>query len=771
MNRKYLTIISIFLLGVMFFGSFSGAQQAGVAEKRVIEIRIKGNYAISTATILNRLKVKPGDVFQEAAVNKELKRLYAMGYFSDVFVETEELPEGVVITFTVVEKPVIENIEFKGNQRIRSSKLIKQITLQKGDLLDFSRLSHDISGIRGYYVEQGFQRVSVDYKVETDPKTGKADLIFLINEGIVVKVRSIKIEGNENIKSGELLKLMTTKTAWWFIRKGAFDDEKFQADLDRIATYYRSKGFLDARVTSRAEYSEDGKDLHLTVVVDEGKKYLVGHIGVKGKLAFPEKEIQDLIKMKSGDALDYELIKRDIENIRIFYYDKGYMDADIELMQRYNPSTDRMDVTYEIDAHDEIYVGKINIIGNTKTKDKVIRREIRVYPGEKYDGQKLKRSKERIYNLGFFEDAYFETVPSKEKDVKDLNVTVKETKTGELAFGGGYSSVDAWVGFIQLEQRNFDILNFPTFTGSAQDLRIRAELATTRSNYFVSWTDPWIFDYPFLFGFDFYRQEHNRSNISGYGYDETRWGGDLKLGKEVTEYFDTGLIYTLEQVQISNIPDGASTDLINERGKNWISRLTWNNAYDRRDNIYSPTKGYYLSASAENAGGFLGGDKTFWKTWGQASLYYSFIQSFVLELKGRMGLADSYGDTEEIPIYDRFFVGGAHTIRGYKERAVGPRDPATNTSLGGGAMALANAEVTFPIFKRIIKGAVFYDVGNVWEDSGEVFRKADYKQGAGVGLRVKTPIGPLQFDIGYPLNENHGDKREVRYYFSVSHGF
>ncbi|MGD2278530.1 MAG: outer membrane protein assembly factor, partial [Candidatus Omnitrophota bacterium] len=286
-----------------------------------------------------------------------------------------------------------------------------------------------------------------------------------------------------------------------------------------------------------------------------------------------------------------------------------------------------------------------------------------------------------------------------------------------------------------------------------------------------SWTDPWIFDYPFLFGFDFYRQEHNRSNISGYGYDETRWGGDLKLGKEVTEYFDTGLIYTLEQVQISNIPDGASTDLINERGKNWISRLTWNNAYDRRDNIYSPTKGYYLSASAENAGGFLGGDKTFWKTWGQASLYYSFIQSFVLELKGRMGLADSYGDTEEIPIYDRFFVGGAHTIRGYKERAVGPRDPATNTSLGGGAMALANAEVTFPIFKRIIKGAVFYDVGNVWEDSGEVFRKADYKQGAGVGLRVKTPIGPLQFDIGYPLNENHGDKREVRYYFSVSHGF
>ncbi|MGB2599144.1 MAG: outer membrane protein assembly factor BamA [Candidatus Omnitrophota bacterium] len=767
MKNRHLFTVLVLVLFFAFSGIFSEAQQA--EDKRIIDIQIKGNYSISTATILNRIKIKPGDRFEEAAINRELKRLYAMGYFSDVFVETEDLPEGIIITFTVVEKPVIESIGFKGNARVKSSKLAKSVTVKEGDLLDFSRLAQDVSEIKAYYVEQGYKNVSVDYKVKRDAETGKADVIFLIDEGASVKVRSIKVEGNENIPSGEILKLMTTKTAWWFIRKGSFDEEKFQADLDRVAIFYRSKGYLDAKATGRTDYSEDGKNLHLTVVVDEGKKYLVGDIIVKGELAFPQREIEDLIKMKSGDALDYDKIKADMESIRVFYYDRGYMDADIDLQQKYNASTDKMDIAYIIQAHDEIYVGKINVVGNTKTRDKVIRRELRVYPGEKYDGDKLKRSKERIYDLGFFEDVYFETVPTSKKDVKDLDVAVKETKTGEFSFGGGYSSVDAWIGFIQIKQRNFDILNFPTFTGGGQDLTVRAELGTARQNYLLSWTDPWIFDYPLLFGFDFYREEHNRFGQSGYGYDETRTGGDLRLGKELTEYLNTGLIYNLEEVQISNIPDNATEDLERETGKNWISRLTWNTSYDKRDNKYSPKKGYYAMVSLEDAGGFLGGDKDFVKGWGTASVYFNVLERIVLELKGRGGLADSYGDSDEVPIYERFFAGGGTSIRGYNERAVGPRDRGTNTALGGEAMAVGNAEVTFPIFKKLVKGAVFYDVGNVWKRAEDMFTTG-YKQGAGIGVRVKTPIGPVKLDWGYPLNKNYDDKREGQFYFSVSHG-
>ena len=398
MFKKYLLIVFALVLFLAFSSVFSDAQQFASGAKRITEIRIKGNYSISTATILNRLKIKPGDRFEESALNKELKRIYAMGYFSDVFVETEDLPEGVTVTFTVVEKPIIENSEFQGNSRIRSSRLEKQISVKQGDLLDFSRLAQDMSEIKSYYIEQGFQDIAVNYKVERDADTGKADVIFLIDEGMPVRVKFIKVEGNENIPSGQILKLMTTKKAWWFIVKGSFDEDKFQSDLDRIAIYYRSKGYLDAKVTGRRDLSKDEKELYLTVVVDEGKKYLVGNIAVEGELAFPEKEIKSLIKMKNGDALDYEKIKADMESIRVFYYDKGYMDADIDLHQKYNAATDRMDLAYAIQAHDEIYVGKINVIGNTKTRDKVVRREIRVYPGEKYDGKKLKLSKERIYS-------------------------------------------------------------------------------------------------------------------------------------------------------------------------------------------------------------------------------------------------------------------------------------------------------------------------------------------------------------------------------------
>ncbi|MFQ5953110.1 MAG: outer membrane protein assembly factor BamA, partial [Candidatus Omnitrophota bacterium] len=431
-----------------------------------------------------------------------------------------------------------------------------------------------------------------------------------------------------------------------------------------------------------------------------------------------------------------------------------------------------MDLAYDIQSHDEIYVGKINVIGNTKTRDKVIRREVRVYPGERYDGEKLKRSKERIYNLGFFEDVYFETIPTKKKDIKDLNVTVKETKTGEFSFGGGYSSIDAWIGFVQVRQRNFDILNFPTFSGAAQDLIVRAEGGTTRTNYHVGWTDPWFLDYPFLFGFDFYRQEHLKSGLSGYGYDETRTGGDLKIGKEVTDYFDTGLVYNLEEVKISNIPDEATQDLKKERGSNFISRLTWNNSYDRRDNKFSPSKGYYLFLSPENAGGIIGGDKDFVKGFLSASYYHSILKGVVVEVKGRGGLSGNYGKSDEIPIYERFFAGGMNTIRGYKERSVGPRDPVTNAALGGEALVVGNTELTFPIFKKIIKGAVFYDVGNVIAESNDLFKdNTGYKQGVGIGARVKTPIGPLKLDWGYPLNKNHEDKKEGQFYFSVSHGF
>ncbi len=771
-GKAFLTVM-VLVLFIVFSCVPSWAQYPSSRDsKRISDIKIKGNYSVSTITILNKLKMKTGDVFEESALNKELRRLYATGFFSDVFVETEDRPEGVVVIFTVVEKPIVSKIEFQGNTKARTGRLMKKISVKEGDILDFSVLSRDVAAIRNYYIEEGYSNVRVDYRIDTDRDTGRSTLVFEINEGVPLKIRSIAIEGNKHIPNAEILKYMSTKTAWWFIRKGAYDPEKLQADLDRIRSLYRSKGFLDARVTSKTDLGKEDNDILLTVIIEEGNQYQIGDITINGQLAFPEHQIRAMIKSRPGDPFDYQRIKEDMEDVRAFYYDRGYMNAEINLERKYDHATGRMNLIYDITAHEEVYVGKVNILGNTKTRDKVIRRELRVYPGDKYNGEKLKVSKERIYNLGFFEDVYFETIPTGQKNVKDLHVTVKETKTGEFSFGGGYSSIDAFLGFVQVNQKNFDILNFPTFTGGGQNLTIRGEMGSARTNYLLSWTDPWIFDYPYLFGFDVYRQEHKRYGKTGYGYDETRTGGALRFGKEITDQLSTGLIYNLEEVDIGNIPDNATNDLKKEEGKNWISRVTWNLGYDSRDNKYSPTHGWVGNISLENAGGFIGGDKDFVKGFLDVTFYHGFWEdNIVLSLRGRLGLGDSYGDSNEIPIYERFFTGGATTLRGYKQRGVGPRDLGTNTALGGEAVVVGNAEVTFPIWKGLIKGAVFYDVGNLWGKIEDAFTTTDYKNDVGIGVRVKTPIGPVKLDYGYPLNDNHDDKKEGQFWFSVSHGF
>jgi outer membrane protein insertion porin family len=446
------------------------------------------------------------------------------------------------------------------------------------------------------------------------------------------------------------------------------------------------------------------------------------------------------------------------------------MNSVVDAERVLNPDTGNIDIAFKIEGKDPVYVGKIDIRGNVKTRELVVRRELRIYPGERFDGAKIKRSKERIYNLGLFENVTFDTEPTDDPAVQNLIVGVKETKTGEFSFGGGYSSIDMLMGFIEVTQRNFDILNFPTFMGGGQNLSLKAELGMVSSNYDISWTDPWIFGFPYAFGFDLYRTEHNKRGDLGWIYDETRWGGDLRLGKEFTDTFRGDMLYRLEDVNISNIIDNASQDVKDEAGSNWISSLTLALTQDTRDNIYNPGKGYLIGFTIEDAGGIFLGDKNFFKGTLSASYYHTFFNIIVLELKGRGGMGGAYGSTAKMPIYERFYAGGANTIRGYKERRVGPRDPGSNEPIGGDSILVANTELTFPIYERMIKGAVFYDIGNVWRSSNQ-FMNGGYKQGVGVGVRVKTPIGPVRLDYGWPLNKNYDDDQTGELYFSMSRGF
>lgn len=738
--------------------------------KIVARVAVGNNKAISSEVILAKVRTKAGEPFNQEVVNEDLKRLYATEYFTDVSVDVADDAGGVSVTFLVEEKSVIDSIEFKGNVAFRAPKLRELMKSKPNEMLNLAILAQDVVEIKDFYVKKGYPSAEARYEIDVDKETGKAVVTVIIDEKTRVKVTSVTLVGNKAIKTGELRKALSTKPAWLF-NQGVFKDEALQEDLDRIRAQYDDIGYLDAEAVPDLEYSPDGQSLKIVINIKENKQYLVGDVTLKGNLVIPEKEIRSKISLKSGKPFSNKSLRQDSSAIKDLYYNYGYMNSILDIERNFNQATGRIDVVFNVDGKDIVYVGKIDIRGNLKTKELVVRRELRVYPGEKFSGDKIKRSKERLYNLGFFENVSFDTEPTETPDIQNLIVTVKETKTGEFSFGGGYSSVDSLIGFIEVTQRNFDIMNFPTFTGGGQNLTIKAELGLVRSDYNLSWTDPWVFGLPYAFGFDFYRMAHERKNDIGWAYDEIRTGGDLRLGKELTDNLRGLLTYRLENVDISNLADDASQSLSKEVGSNLISSLTLDMAYDTRDNIYVPTKGFIVNGSIQDAGGVFLGDKEFVKGTGMAACYFSFFDKIVLELKGRGGIAGAYGDTDEVPIYERFFAGGANTIRGYKERRIGPRDPGSDQPIGGDAIAVANAEITFPVYEKIVKGAVFYDIGNVWADSSDFIVGGKYKSGAGVGLRVKTPIGPVKVDYGFPLVNNYDDDKTGEFYFSMSRGF
>ncbi|MDD5495682.1 MAG: outer membrane protein assembly factor BamA [Candidatus Omnitrophica bacterium] len=733
-------------------------------------IEVKNNRAVSSETILTKMKTKAGDKFSQEVLNDDLKRLYATEYFSNVSIDVTDYEDGVKVTFIVEEKSVIEDIVFKGNKAFRSTKLKAMMKSKPNEMLNLSLLAQDIAEIKSFYVKKGYPLVDVKYEIDVDKELNKSTITITVDEKNRVKVAKVTVVGNKAIRTNKIIKVLGTKPAWLF-NPGIFKEDVFQEDLDRIKAMYDDMGYLDAEVAPKMDYSEDGKLLYITFEVHEGKQYLVGDITVKGNLVLPEKDVRKEMRLKSGKPFSNRTLRGDAIAIRQLYYNYGYMNVAVDVGRALNPQTDRIDILYSIEAGDPVYVGKVEIKGNLKTKDVVVRRELRIYPGQKFDGSKITRSKERLYNLGLFEDISFDTEPTSNPNVQNLVVNVKEAKTGQFSFGGGYSSIDFLVGFVEVEQKNFDILNFPSFQGAGQDLVIRAELGMVRQNYNISWTEPWIFGYPLSFGFDLYRTTHKKREDIGWPYDEKRTGGDVRFGKEITDNLRADLMYRLEEVEIDSVVDNASQDLKNEVGTNTISSILLQGTYDTRDNIYNPSRGVILNASIENAGGFIGGNKNFLKGTGTASYYHTFFEKFVLELKGRMGIAGPYGKSDEVPIYERFFAGGANTIRGYKERGVGPRDPGSNDPIGGESILLGNAEVTFPIYEKMLKGAVFYDIGNVWRKREDFMVGAGYKYGVGVGIRVKTPLGPFKLDYGYPLVRNHDDKKEGQFYFSISRGF
>jgi len=749
------------------------AQEEKPVRKIIKYVDVRNNKTVSSAKILSKLKTKRGDVFLEKVVNEDVKRLYLMGFFSDVSISTAELEDGVGVIFVVTEKSTLRAVKFTGNRIYREEKLNTVIKSKLNEFADERNLKKDTDAIEDLYKRAGYPWVEAGYTIDVDEEANTAVAIFNIKEGPKAVVRKIDILGNTAFSNSRLTKVVKSRTSGMF-RSGVYKKDVADDDMERIKHFYRQAGFLDIEASYEIISKEKKKKkwMELVIRVEEGRKYIAGEVKIVGNTVFSDEELKALSKMKPGDTFTEKALHKEVAGIQEYYFDKGYIMAKVKPDAILNLKTDRVDVVYNVLEGEVCYVSKINVRGNTKTKDVVIRRELRMYPGDKYDGSKLKRSKERLYNLGFFEDITFDIEDTPVENRKDMVVEVKESKTGEFSFGGGFSSIDRLIGFLEIEQRNFDLLNFPTFTGDGQDLKLRAEFGTVRKNYLLSWTEPWIFEYPLSFGFDLYASERNRSGTTGYAYDEEKQGGALRLGKELTEYLRTDFTYRLETVDISDLSDSASYELQQEKGEKTISSVFAQLTRDTRDNRFNPAAGHLLTSSIEAAGGFIGGDKDFAKLFNSASRY-SRVGPFVLELKLRAGVVTTFADTGRVPIYERFFAGGTYTVRGYKERDIGPKD-VSGDPIGGGTLLVGNAELIFPIVENL-KAALFVDAGNVWcrpdskPRSGTATR--GLKGGTGFGIRIKTPIGPVKLDYGFPLNPETWQEDEGRFHFSMSRGF
>ena len=719
----------------------------------MLAVEVQGTRSIANETCLAQMQTRPGLPYLESVVSEDIRRLYALGYFTDVRVQTETISDGIKVIVVVREKPAIGAIQVEGNRFLQHKRIQELLGVKAGDLYDPRRVKDGIDQVKAQYQRRGYSQIAIESSASTDDTTNTVTVALVVDEGPKMRITQMLVEGNLAFPDRRILKLMKTKRRWLF-GSGVYTEQVLEEDLERIRAFYRKHGYQDISVTQEILTAPSGGSLYLHLRLAEGQQHRVGQVAIAWTVLFPEHELRRLLTLKPGAVYNPEALQEDLRALKQYYGDRGYINAQVTPDSRVEPATKRMDLTLRLVESELAYVERVEVRGNLRTKDVVIRRELRIKPGERFDGAAIRRSIERLYNLGIFEEVAVETEPTATPNRENLVIDVKEAKTGSLSFGGGVSSIDRLVGLVAVEQRNFDLFNWPTLTGAGQDLRFQVEAGSVRRNFDLSFTEPWIFGRPLSFGVDAYSHTRLRSRTVGLAFEEEQQGGGIRLGKELTDALRVNGSYQLFRTEISDVVEEASADLKAEQGASDISVTGLGISWDTRDNRFDPTRGVFLFSSADLAGGLLAGDRDFFRLQGGGSGYLSHAERFVLEGRVRAGIVNEYGDSAEVPIFERFFAGGANTIRGFRERRVGPQDPASNDPIGGEANLLATIEEVMTIVaderkKPILKGSVFFDAGNVWRRVDDF--ASSLEAGAGIGARVNTPIGPLRLDVGFPL--------------------
>lgn len=728
-------VIVIFLI-VLSLASFVYAQELPI----VNAIEVKGLKRIEEGAIKARITQKTGEPLSSEKTAEDIKNIYKMGYFDDVKVEMETFEGGIKLIYIVKEKPTIIRVEFQGNKELSDDKLREKITLSPGSIADITLIQDNASRIKSFYEEEGYWSATV-VPVVNKVTEHEVTLTYQIQEGEKVRIKKINILGNKAISSGKIKGVM--RTSEWAIysfltSSGYYKKETMNKDIEAIKDLYFNRGYIKAIIAEpEIKLTADKKGMIIEIQIFEGDQYRVSGIEIAGNKAFSEADIRKKVSLKTGDYFSRETLKKDITALTELYTQNGYAMANVSLDIIPDEKNKEVKVIYKIEEGEIFRIGRIEISGNIKTRDKVIRREMRLDEGDKFNSALLKRSYERINNLNFFESVELSPKPRYEERLLDIDIKVKERPTGFLSVGGGYSSVDKLIGVVDITQGNL--------FGKGQYLKLKGELGGKSSFYELSFRDPWFMEKPISFSTDIYKTTREyvdyKRRATGFGFG---------FGKSLDEYWGASISYNIEKVTIYDVAEGASDFIKDQIGTRITSSITPSIVRDSRDNFIDPSRGSRNSLYVTFAG--IGGTNAFIKGVADSAWFFP-IGTTTVSLRGRFGYATGlFG--KELPLYERFYVGGIYTVRGLGFGEAGPRDE-KGSVIGGTKELLFNLEYIFPILSEMrLKGVVFADAGNSY-DKDEPIGTLRYT--SGLGIRWISPIGPIRIEWGYNLNKKIGE--------------
>lgn len=737
MNRSVNITLLVLLLTAVIIGTVSAQELPTVTA-----VEVKGLKRIEEGSIRAKVSQKIGETLSQEKTTEDIKAIYKMGYFDDVKVEAEPFEGGIKISYVVKEKPTIVKVEFQGNKTFKDDDLKEKIGLSAGAISDVTLINDNAAKLRAFYEDEGYYLAKI-VPVVRKAEDGEVYVTYQIEEGEKVKIKEIKIEGNKALSAGKIKKAMKTSERKFYsfvIGGGYYKKDEMRADVERIKDLYYNNGYLKIVVGEPVIQLTDAKDgMKISIQVSEGEQFKVSAVDIAGNKAFSEKELRKLIKLSPAKIFNKEILRKDVVEISDKHSNNGYALINVSPDLIHDEDKKEVRVVYRISEGDKYRVGRIEISGNTKTRDKVIRREIRLDEGDVFNASALKRSYERLNNLQFFETVDMSPKPRPEEKLVDIDVKVKDKPTGFLSVGGGYSSVDQFIAMVDLTQGNL--------FGSGQYIKLRGELGGRSSFYELSYRDPWFLDKPISFGTSVYKTNRR------YGsFDRKSTGFEVSFGKSFWEYWGASIAYNFENTRISNVRADASSLIKDQEGTRTTSSITTSVGRDTRNNLLDPSRGSKNTAAVTFAG--LGGTNAFLKGIFDSGWFYPVFDVTTVHLRGRVGYATGLFD-KKLPLYERYYVGGIQTVRGFGYGNAGPKDT-NGEPIGGEKELIFNAEYIFPIVAELkFKGLVFFDAGRAY-GSGETLG-SDLRYSAGTGIRWVSPMGPIRVEWGYNLDKRAGE--------------